>query len=60
MDAGDCFAIAIRKHGYIYDYTRIDKWISTRELGKQGTFLWGAKCVKNTYKCYICIYPSDI
>ena len=22
--------------------------------------VWGAKCVKNTYKCYICISPSDI
>ena len=22
--------------------------------------LWGAKCVKNTYKCYTCISPSDI
>ena len=22
--------------------------------------VWGAKCVKNTYKCYICISPFDI
>ena len=22
--------------------------------------LWGAKCVKNTYKCYVCISLSDI
>ena len=23
-------------------------------------YVWSAKCVKNTYKCYICISPSDI
>ena len=29
-------------------------------MNRQAQQVWGAKCVKNAYKCCICISPSDI